>query len=413
MTDNEKKRGALCVLLAGIFFNISIGVLYAWSILKSMKMSGPSAGGGWGWSSSQAGLPYTLAIVFFATGVLIGGRVQDKIGPRLVVTAGGLMVGLGMILSGIIGNNPMGIALCYGVISGLGIGLGYSCTNPAALKWHHPSQKGLVSGLVIGGFGLGAVYYAPLTNALLQRFEIEQTMLIMGISVVIISVPLAQFIKNPPEGYIPLVPKNNKAAAVKAAPAKELNWREMIKTRTFYLFITLFFFSASMGLMVIGNITRIAALQAGIANAALLAGLVSFMAVTNAFGRVAGGIMSDKIGRVTALFVVFGLQLINMAVFALYQNLPLIIVGIIATGFCFGAILSIFPALTADRFGLKNYGQNYGIIYLFWGLSGVLAPVIADYFYDLNGNFNTAYLICAVMMIGVLGVNWLLKKEIA
>jgi MFS family permease len=164
--------------------------------------------------------------------------------------------------------------------------------------------------------------------------------------------------------------------------------------------------------MVIGNISRITTLQAGVTNVAILAGLVSFMAVTNAMGRVFGGMMSDKLGRVNALFVVYALQLVNMGVFRFYTTFPLIILGIIVTGFCFGAILSIFPAITADQYGLKNYGQNYGIIYLFWGLSGVIAPVIADYFYDLNGNFNTAYIICAVMMVGVLGVNVLLKREI-
>jgi MFS family permease len=404
------RNKAICVLLAGIFFNLAIGVLYAWSVLKS-TMTAPEAAGGWAWSSSQAGFPYTLAVVCFALGVLIGGRIQDKTGPRPVVTTGGAMVGLGLILSGFIGNSPTGIALCFGVVTGLGIGLGYSCVTPSALKWYHPSKKGLISGMVLGGFGLGAVYYAPVASALLQRFTIEQTMLFLGMAILLISVPLAQFIKVPPAGYIPAEPANLKPSAAKA-PAPDYSWREMMKTRRFYIMIVLYLFSVSVGLMVIGNITAIAELQANITHAALLAGLVSFMAVTNFLGRIAGGILSDKIGRVYALFVIFILQLLNMAGFAFYSNLALIIVGIIFAGMCFGAILAVFPALTADQYGLKNYGQNYGIIYLAYGFSGVVAPLIADYFYDRTGNFNTAYIICAVMMAGVIGINFLLKNEL-
>jgi len=163
--DHEKQKKAKVVLLAGVLFNLAIGVLYAWSVLKA-KLTAPIAEGGWAWTSQQAGFPYTIAIVCFALGLLIGGKIQDKIGPRWVVTAGGIFVGLGLIISGIIGNNPMGVAVSFGAITGMGIGMGYGCVSPPALKWFHPSKKGLVSGLIVGGFGLAAVYFAPLTNAL-------------------------------------------------------------------------------------------------------------------------------------------------------------------------------------------------------------------------------------------------------
>ena len=413
MSNQEIHKKANIVLIAGVLFNLSIGVLYAWSVLKT-NMTAPVSDGGWGWNSRQAGLPYTIAILCFASGVLIGGRIQDKIGPRWVVTAGGFMVGLGLVLSGLIGNNPAGIAVCFGVVSGLGIGIGYGCVTPSALKWFHPSRKGFVSGMVVGGFGLGAVYLAPLASTLLRQFQIQETMLFMGIAIMVISSCVAQFIKNPPEGYVPREPKNIAGSGAKKSDAPaDLTWREMMKTKRFYIMFFLYLFSASVGLMVLGNVTKIATLQAGITDLALLAGLVSFMAVMNFLGRIIGGMLSDRIGRTGAIFVVLVLQLLNMSAFSFYSNLPAIIVGIIGTGFCFGALLSIFPALTADQFGLKNYGLNYGIIYLAWGLSGVVAPVIADYFFDLNGNFNTAYLICAVMMVFMIALNAWLKKDIS
>ena len=409
--DREIQKKANVILLAGILFNLAIGVLYAWSVIKS-KLTAPVADGGWAWTSSQAGLPYTAAIICFALGLLIGGRIQDKIGPRWVVTCGGVMVGLGLILSGLVGNSPMGVTVCYGVVTGLGIGFGYGCVSPPALKWFHPSQKGTVSGLIVGGFGIAAVYLAPLANALLNNFGIERTFLILGAAVIVISTPIAQLVKNPPPGYTPLVPKNVKQSTAKAAPAADCTWREMVKTKRFYLLFIMFLFSASVGLMVIGNMSKIASAQVGVTDTAILAGLVSFLAVTNTSGRVIGGMMSDKIGRTNALFIVFALQALNMIGFTVYQNLPLLVVGIVAVGFSYGTLLSVFPSFTADQYGLKNYGANYGVVYLAWGLAGVAAPVMADYFFDLTGSFHTAYVICAVLMSAMVCVNFLLKQEL-
>jgi len=120
--------------------------------------------------------------------------------------------------------------------------------------------------------------------------------------------------------------------------------------------------------------------------------------------------MSDKIGRVNALFVVFALQMLNMAGFSLYQNLPALILGIVLVGFCYGTLLSVFPSITADLYGLKNYGTNYGVLYLGWGLAGVVAPIAADIIYDINGNFHAAYIVAAIMMALMVCVNVLFKK---
>jgi len=424
----ETKISAYTVLIAGVLFNLSIGVLYAWSVLK-IKMTTAVESGGWGWTAAQAGLPYTIAIPCFALGVLIGGRIQDKTGPRPVVTAGGFFVGLGLVLSGLIGNSPTGIAICFGVITGLGIGLGYGCVTPSALKWFHPSRKGFVSGCVVGGFGLGAVYLAPLASSLLERFSTQDTMFYMGIAVITISVCVAQFIKNPPDGYIPHDSLNKKLGDAgkktqdisvtesldRALPKKQpvdITWKEMMKTRRFPMMFILYLFSATVGLMVLGNVTKIATNQAGLTDASVLAVLVSLMAVMNFAGRFLGGVLSDKIGRNNSLFLVLVLQLVNISAFSFYGTLPMIVIGISGIGLCFGAILSIFPALTADQFGMKNYGINYGIIYLAWGLSGVVAPVLADFFYDMNGTFYTAYIICAVLMVFMIVLNFLLKREI-
>jgi len=401
------KREAVTVLISGVLFNLSIQVLYVWSLLKDVMKTSPEDGG-WGWSSQQAGFPYTLAIIFFAIGVLAGGRVQDKTGPRPVATAGGAMVGLGLVISGLAGNNPLGATIGYGIVTGLGIGFGYGSVLPACLKWFHPGRKGLIGGLVLGGFGLASVHYAFITTALIDNFGIQNTFIYIGAAVTVISVTAAQFVKNPGPGYIPAAPESLKQSntAVKNETV-DFKWKDMLKTKQFYLIFVLFLFSASMGLMIIGNMARIANLQAGITNAAFL---ISLVAVVNALGRILGGYLSDKIGRINTLFIAVVLQMLNMLGFVFYQNAAILTIGFIFTGLCFGTFLAVFPALTADQYGLKNYGVNYGIVYLAYGLAGTAAPVIADFFFIRDGNFNTTYIICAIIMAFMIGVTYMLKK---
>jgi len=405
MTTSTQKT-ANFALISGVLIMLSIGVLYAWSVIKKNLIIN------WDWSSSEAGLPYTLAIVFMALGVFIGGRIQDKIGPKWVLTCGGTLAGFGMIFSGLVGNSPTGVAIGFGVITGIGMGFAYACSSPPALKWFHPSKKGMVTGFIIGGFGMAAIYLAPLASALLSRFSIETTLMILGVVPIIVCVPIAQFIKNPPAGYVPEAPKNLKKTAVKIAPATDFTLSEMIKTKRFYMLFFMFLFSSSAGLMILGNMPKIANLQVGITDTTLLAGLVAFLAFTNTFGRVLGGVMSDKIGPINAIFVVFVLQMLNMIGFIYYGSLAMLIVGIILIGFTFGTILSVFPAITAGQYGLKNFGANYGLMFIAWGLSGAVAPVIADYFYDIHKNFNTAYLLCAMVMVVLIFVNYLLKRNL-
>jgi len=412
MENQAMKRKANVVLIACALFNLSIGALYAWSVISS-QLTTPVELGGFGWTTSQAGLPFSIAIIMLSTGMLIGGRIQDKIGPRWVVTAGSVLAGAGLVLAGFSGNSVMGVVLSYGVISAVGMGFGYGSVTAPALKWFPPSKKGLVSGIIVGGFGLSAVFMAPIASALLSSNGISGTFMILGVFNLVVSTAIAQFINNPPEGYMP--PAAVKVKAAKAVPlssSANYGWNEMLKTGRFYMIFVIFILTSSVGLMVIGSVSRIAVNQAGVTDTAVLAGLVSFLALTNTLGRVAGGMMSDKIGRINSIFVILILQLLNMAAFAFYQNLPTLILGIIIVGFCFGTLLSVMPALTADQYGLKNFGLNYGIMFYAWGLSGVMTPIIANALYDTTGSFNITYIICAAMMGAMIIVNFMLKKAI-
>lgn len=381
---------SVAVLVAGTCINLTIGVLYAWSVIKKALVSD------WGWTHTDASMPYNVAIVVWAVALLAAGIMQDRIGPKKVITLGVFLVGSGMLLSSQMPQDSvLGLTITFGGIVGTGIGFAYACVTPAAMKWFHASKKGMISGITVGGFGLAAVYLAPLCSTLISHFGISQALLILGSAVLLIGLPLTRIISNPPAGYVPAAPANLPAAAAKPQSQREFSWRQMVRTRQFYFLWLMFVFSSSAGVMIIGNLASIASDQAAIANPAFL---VSLLAICNASGRVGGGMLSDKIGRTNTMLLAFALQAVNMVLFASYQTEAMIIVGTVVAGIAYGALMSVFPSTTADFYGLKNYGANYGVLYTAWGVSGFVGPLLAGWAVDTTGTYSLAYTISAVLL---------------
>ncbi len=383
---NNKKY---VVLIAAIVYNLSIGVLYSWSIVKSSLVNDLH------WSNTFATLPYTIAIVAFAVSLLIGGIIQDKYGPRKVVICGGALVGLGMIVSSFVIDNPKVVAITFGIISGHGIGLGYSAVTPACLKWFPPSKKGLISGIVVGACGLSALIFSPLTQYILDNYGVSEVFLYIGIGILIVSVLSALFITNPPT-----TSKQNNSAN-----SKNLKWNEMVKTREFYLIFAIYAFGASVGLMIIGNMKDIFINQVGDSTAISAAMLVALLSIFNAFGRIFAGVISDKIGRIQTLTITAILQIVAMIFFPTINSEAKIVLGSLLIGYTYGSYLSVIPAYCADKYGMKWYGRNYGIIYLAWGLAGVIAPMSAA-----TIGIEKAYTLSAVISIVVFALCFVLLR---
>ncbi len=393
---NQAKK----ILTAGVLINLCIGVLYAWSVISKALVNI------YGWSNAEAGLPYTIGVVTFALAVLVAGNLQDRMGPRKLVVSGVTMVGLGMIASAF-ATSPFVLLLTFGVLVGTGIGFAYACLSPTAMKWFHPSKKGMVNGLIAGGFGMAPLYLAPLSSALIESMSISTTFMILGAAVLIVGVPLAFNMVVPPAGYKAEIPAGYKEPAGKAA-TYNFTWREMVKTRQFYLMWISFAFASSAGLMLIGNITSIAALQGGITGAAYL---VSLLAVANTSGRIVMGMLSDKIGRSKTLLLAIAMQAGNMLMFPTLTAEIGFVFGAIVAGVGYGALLSVFPSMTADNFGMKNYGGNFGVVYLAWGASGFMGPVIAGVVVDATGSYGIAYTISAVML-AIAGIAAFMTKPV-
>ncbi|MCG3863614.1 MULTISPECIES: OFA family MFS transporter [unclassified Photobacterium] len=387
------------ILIAGFCINLCIGILFTWSVFKKALVVDL------GWTNAEASLPYTVAIITFSVTLLLAGILQDKFGPKRVLIAGTICSGLGLIASGYI-TSPIQLIFTFGILAGGGIGFGYACLSPAAMKWFHPSKRGLVNGLIAAGFGLAGVYLAPLITSLIASYGINYSFIILGVALLCIATPLAFTITNPPANYVP-VASSKQADKKAAAPQKELRWTAMLKTTQFYSIWVMYLCASSTGLMIIGNITSIASAQAGMTDAAHL---VVILALFNTSGRVFAGMLCDKIGGLKTLSLSFLLSIANMILFPHYTSHIGLIIGMATAGLCYGTLPAVFPSLTAGFYGLKNYGTNYGVVYTAWGVSGFIGPVIAAVAVDTTGNYNLAYFYSAIIM-GIAFVFSILTKN--
>lgn len=399
MTANSNK--GWIVTLAGTGINLALGVLYAWSVIaKQLTKS-------WGWSASDASLPYAVACGVFAVVMVFAGRAQDKIGPRIVAGLGGAMTGIGLILSSFAQQNSLWLmVLGFGVLAGTGIGLGYASATPPAVKWFPPAKKGMITGIVVSGFGLASVYIAPVTNTLLATVGINKTFLTLGIAFFIATVLLAQLLQDPPAGYVPAgMPAPSATAKTATSKKHDYDWHEMVKTPQFYLLWLMFAFASFAGLMIIGHMAKIAAAR----NIDLGFILVAVLAIGNASGRIIAGIVSDKLGRTRTMLLVFLSQAAVMLLFAKLNSMALLIAGAAAVGFNYGANLSLFPSTTADFFGTKNLGVNYGIVFTAWGVGGVFGSMVAGKIVDITGTYNMAFIVAAVLCVMAAALSFLTK----
>lgn len=381
------------VTFAGLGINLALAIMYTWSVISQGV---PDA---WGWSQAERSLPYSVSCLVICLVMVPAGQMQDKLGPRLAATIGGVLVGLGMILASFT-TTPLGYVLGFGVLTGAGIAFAYAAATPPAIKWFPPAKTGMIVGIVVSGFGLAPVYAAPLSSWLIGQFGLAEAVMILGVAFLVVVSGLAQILKVPPPGY---VPPGSPAAPVVAGPVEKQDYRpgEMLRTWQFYVLWFMYACGAGAGLMIISKLAKIASVQAGLELGFVL---VAVLAVGNGAGRIVAGMASDKIGRKTTMVGCFALQTVLILLLSQTTDDSLLanaaVLGVVSAliGANYGANLALFPSVTKDYYGLKNFGVNYGLVFTAWGFGGSLLSLLAGKAYDETGSFHFAYYCSAALL---------------
>lgn len=391
-----KNRG-WSVTMAGLGINLALGILYTWSIFKQeIKESVMAQDGVFNWDIASLNDPFAVCCLMFTVAMVFAGRIQDKLSPRLTAVIGGILTGAGlMVISQ--SNALIAWVLGFGVLTGLGLGFGYASATPPAIKWFPASKTGMIAGLVVAGFGLASVYIAPLSNFLIAKFGLSQSMFIFGVSFLVVVCFLATFLVNPPEGYVPAGTPTTTAAGAAAKPSTDFSPLQVLKSVAFYKLWFMYFIGAGAALIIIGGVAGMAKQSMG--DLAWI--VVALMAIGNAGGRIAAGIVSDRIGRTRTLLIMMSLQAaVIFSLLFIGESQGLILVAAATmVGFNYGTNLSLFPSVTKDYFGLKNFGMNYGLMFSAWGIGGFIFPRVAQMIVAQTGSQQTTYLLCSILLV--------------
>lgn len=381
----NRNRG-IVVTIAGLGVNLALGVLYAWGVISAALIDKLQ------WSATQTQLPYMMACACFALSMVPGGRLQDKYGPRPVIMGAAVLAGVGFFMAGAT-LTVVGLTIFFGLVFGIGMGMGYAAPTPAAVKWFGPEKRGLISGIVVSGFGLAPIYIAPLTSALIASYGLQSTFYALGALFFIVLMGLAQLISNPPPEHTHSAPRVVRKIS---GSGRDLEAREMLRTPQFYAVWSMFCFGTFAGLLIIGQLSKIGIEQAGMTTAFTLTAVYAFF---NFFGRISWGVISDRIGRKASLVAAFLLQFATYLAFPSMTTPGSLVIGISIVGFTFGGMLTLFPAITGDYYGMKNFGINYGFVITAWGVGGVLGPLLGGLVRDATGTYAISYAVSAVLSI--------------
>ncbi|MCX6646144.1 MAG: OFA family MFS transporter, partial [bacterium] len=386
------------VVVGAILIQLCLGAIYAWSAYTT-ALKDPD--GIYKLSATQTQLIFSVGLATFAVVMVFAGNWQKKSCPKNVALTGGIVLGIGYILAGLFGTSFWPQLIFIGLIGGAGIGLAYVCPIACGVKWF-PDKKGLITGLAVAGFGFGATIWVKVANGFfgwpgliksmtfINNSGVQSTWFIFGIIYLVAVVVGAFLMLNPPDDYCPAGWTPPTGAKAAAAGGVEFNQFQMLKTPQFYMIWFCFIAGAMAGLMVVGVIKLFGmdSLQAGGASEAAAGAVTAtamgvFYALANGVGRIAWGVISDKIGRKTSILLMCLLQGIAMLSFwFIGQSIAMFYIWATIIGFNFGGNFALYPAATADYFGNKNIGTNYGWMFTAYGVGGIIGPVLAGKFSD-------------------------------
>ncbi|NLO74638.1 MAG: OFA family MFS transporter [candidate division WS1 bacterium] len=393
-SEIEVEQSRWVVAVAGVAMQLLLGTVYAWSVFKRPLMEAH------GWSNTEVGLAFTLAVFFIGLSAAFGGGFVDQAGARRVATVAAVRFGLGTLLAG--GADSTGSKLVlwlgYGVIGGIGNGLGYVTPLAVLVRWF-PDKRGLITGLAVMGFGLGAALMGQIAPLIMPHLGLANSFYLFGVVFLLVLLAAAQKLNNPPPGWVPPV---SLAARNRMTVLADCDLSTALGMGQFYLLWSILFLNVTAGIALISNLSPMAQAQTGVS--AVIAGTVVLISsLANGFGRILWASLSDRLGRKLVFLLLLGTQ---VPVLLLLPHLTSPILFAVACCYillCYGGGFATMPAFAADTFGARCMGQIYGKILLAWGAAGVVGPMLMEYVHKQSGSFSMAlYIAAGLLTLGFL-----------
>jgi OFA family oxalate/formate antiporter-like MFS transporter len=381
-------KGRWGLVAAALLLQFSTGGVYAWSVFsKALQAAEPFQ-----LSKVEATLPFQVTIGMIFIGTYIGGRIQDRRGPRTVAMIGGAIYGVGVIMASFArdGSQLPLLVIGYGVLGGFGLGLAYIVPIAMLQKWF-PDKRGMITGLAVGGFGFGAVLTAPIAQWLIEGNKDVPTsaFLPLGIGYLICSVAGAAFFRNPPEGY--QVPGYVPATSGRVVDSgRDYSQGEAVRTWQWYALTAILTLAVAAGIALISQAAASATDIAGY-SATAAAGAVGILGLFNGAGRIFWATLSEKIGRMTTFIAILAIEGVGLLLLPQVSNAALFFILAALIYLCYGGAFGTMPATAGDFFGLKNAGAVYGLMLIGWSIGGVVGPLIAAWLIGGDKDYTTAY----------------------
>ncbi|MCE0499697.1 MAG: OFA family MFS transporter [Methylacidiphilales bacterium] len=382
------------VALAGVFMQVALGAVYAWSVFR-VPLSKQ-----FGWSISEVTLTFTISIFVLGIAAFFGGLWLNRQGPRIVAVTGGALYGLGVFLASFSAYRLWWLYLSFGLIGGIGLGFAYIVPVAVLVKWF-PDRRGLITGIAVGGFGAGALITAPLATHLIQSVGVLKTFAYLGIAYLVVTVVGGFFMLNPPDGYSPQgwTPTASEASH---RSGHDYTLSEALKTWQWYALWLLLFLNTCAGISIISQEAPIFQ-ELAAATAVVAAGMVGAASIGNAAGRVFWAWVSDLISRRATFAIMFILQAVLFWCYPNIATVSLITIVSFVVLLCYGGGFGTMPAFAADYFGPKNVGPIYGLMLTAWGCASAFGPLLIAHMREVEGSYRGAlHIIAGVMAVSVI-----------
>ena len=378
------------IAVAGVVMQIALGAIYAWSVFRTPLIQE------FGWTISEVTLTFTIAIFVVGFAAFGGGIWMRRSGPRTVALVGGVLYGLGIFLAGYTDGRLWWLYLSYGLLGGIGLGLGYIVPVATLVKWF-PDKRGMITGLAVAGFGAGALITAPIATRLIGSIGVLDTFAVLGVVYLVMVLGAALFMQDPPAGYTPAGWVPPATSRQKHTTAYTLG--SALRSWQWYGLWAILFLNTTAGIAIISQAAPMAQEITGV-SVAIAAATVGLISIANGVGRLFWAWLSDFVGRRTVFLIMFPLQAVVFLLLPSAGSLTAFTALTIIVLLCYGGGFGTMPAFATDYFGTENVGSIYGLMLTAWSFAGVVGPTLIASLRENTGSYNQAmYLIAGLMLV--------------